>query len=518
MRHIKTIFTLFLTSVVSIATAENLYMHTSNGKWGFVDENNKVVIPAIYEEVEDFYNGNTPVKKNGKWGIIDTKGNFIIQPRYNYLGYLNEGLVPVLINGKWGCINKKNEIVIKPRFDCVWGCITEGVLPAKLDGKFGFYDKKGDLLIKRQFCQADGFSDGFAAVAPSSDKKFGYIDKTGKIVIKPQFKYASSFVKGLAPVEKSDKTGFINKSGKFVVEPTFDIALPFNDGYSLVVINEKIGFIDTNGQYLVKPKFDNATIFSNGCAFVKLDKKWYKLDKNGKMRPHEVFADILKNIPASRIERMTDSDVKIYALMGKVEAQRQLASVYLNKGDYKRSTYWYEKASSQGHLRARCFLAAHYLYGKGVKVDIDKAKWLYEHSDLDYCRKENQTHIIHLATRFIDKSETRKAEELIYKIYGRKLDDPYIKGSLSEEYWFLQNYWKTNQLLKELLKDKPHDPDLLHRLGTTYYQLKDKQNALKAFNDCLKYSKNKELSEHTKHLIEQVHKNGDHFKKTDILP
>ena len=59
-----------------------LYAYTQNGKWGFTDKTNQVIVPARYEAVTE-QNGNTVgFKQNGKWGIMDTSGNIIVQPIY----------------------------------------------------------------------------------------------------------------------------------------------------------------------------------------------------------------------------------------------------------------------------------------------------------------------------------------------------------------------------------------------------------------------------------------------------
>ena len=59
-----------------------LYAYNQNGKWGFTDKTNQVIIPAKYEEVTE-QNGNTVgFKENDKWGIMDTSGNIIVKPIY----------------------------------------------------------------------------------------------------------------------------------------------------------------------------------------------------------------------------------------------------------------------------------------------------------------------------------------------------------------------------------------------------------------------------------------------------
>lgn len=59
----------------------NLYMFEENGKIGFVNDKNNVIVPAIYDEamVQNPY-GFIPVSRNNKWGVLDHMGNVIIEP------------------------------------------------------------------------------------------------------------------------------------------------------------------------------------------------------------------------------------------------------------------------------------------------------------------------------------------------------------------------------------------------------------------------------------------------------
>lgn len=59
---------------------------TLDGKYGFVDNNNKnVVINPIYEFVEPFFDGKACVKINSQYGVIDPTGKYIITPKYDFL-------------------------------------------------------------------------------------------------------------------------------------------------------------------------------------------------------------------------------------------------------------------------------------------------------------------------------------------------------------------------------------------------------------------------------------------------
>jgi hypothetical protein len=49
---------------------ENLRMVQRNGLWGFIDENNKVVIQPVFDAVVPSKDGYIKVKYQGKWGVL----------------------------------------------------------------------------------------------------------------------------------------------------------------------------------------------------------------------------------------------------------------------------------------------------------------------------------------------------------------------------------------------------------------------------------------------------------------
>ena len=61
----------------------NLYAYNENNKWGFKDNNEKVIIDAKYDMVTEFNQyGYAGIYSNEKWGVIDQKGNVVLEPTY----------------------------------------------------------------------------------------------------------------------------------------------------------------------------------------------------------------------------------------------------------------------------------------------------------------------------------------------------------------------------------------------------------------------------------------------------
>lgn len=62
-----------------------------NGKWGFKNKNEDVVIDCIYDEVTEFNEyGYAGIKKDNKWGVIATNNNIILEPTYEFNGISNK--------------------------------------------------------------------------------------------------------------------------------------------------------------------------------------------------------------------------------------------------------------------------------------------------------------------------------------------------------------------------------------------------------------------------------------------
>ena len=58
-------------------------MSKQDVKYGYVDQNNVVVINYIYDDAtEQNDSGYVAVKKDGKWGAINSKGETVVEPKY----------------------------------------------------------------------------------------------------------------------------------------------------------------------------------------------------------------------------------------------------------------------------------------------------------------------------------------------------------------------------------------------------------------------------------------------------
>jgi hypothetical protein len=304
-----------------------LYTVSIGGRWGFIDQRGKVVIPPQYVSIiQNFGNDGFAVAvitRNpdhplgwGRMGIINRRGETVLEANaiaalgrgrfflrddgnVRFVGLIdpfstalactpesltfNEGLLAVRIGEKCGFLDELGNLAIKPMCDRSLG-FEDGLAPARLGEKWGFIDHGGNWAIRPQYDSAYYFRGGVAFVGDGM-RQF-YIDRNGQQAIAADFARASSFSEGLASVTdaQSGLAGYIDSSGKYRIAPQFKIANPFSEGLAYVETgDDQNGYIDHSGQFVIKlpPISYYMTDFQNGLAPVNLDKKHGYINKAG---------------------------------------------------------------------------------------------------------------------------------------------------------------------------------------------------------------------------------------------
>lgn len=258
--------------------SEGLAPFLSNGKWGFIDEQGREVIPATLAEPSSFFEGLAAVKLRGKWGFIDRTGKIVIQPKFDETNGFWEKRAAVRVGSHWGYVDPSGRMVIDPRFDQA-SDFAEGLAPVRLSDTWGYIDKDGKTIIDFGYKGAWCFHDGLALVR--SNGLEGFIDHSGRFVIPLKFQQAWSFSEGLAAFRTGETFGYVDRTGKIVIYPQFDSALEFKNGRAQVKSGDRWGYIDPAGKPVIPTQYDEAMPFCGQLAQVTLGGKTSYINQDG---------------------------------------------------------------------------------------------------------------------------------------------------------------------------------------------------------------------------------------------
>jgi hypothetical protein len=241
-----------------------------DGKFGYIDRNGNIVIPARFEDARDFSEGLATVQIGDKYGCIDSSGKVVIPPKFDFIYEFKNGLSYILIDGMSnGKIDKTGKIVTAPSSPMPTPLGDDNRDPnldrdvltrIERDGKYGYEDGSRKIVIPAQFdFAADRFVEDMAWVQVTG--QIGYINNKGKAIVSPQFDYpggsgVGNFDGGLAKVCLQSKCGYIDKTGKIVIPLKFnDAAQKFKDGLAWVKIGDRLGYIDKTGKIVIPARY-----------------------------------------------------------------------------------------------------------------------------------------------------------------------------------------------------------------------------------------------------------------------
>jgi hypothetical protein len=322
------------------SSGDGLFGFEKDGKFGYMDKTEKVVIPAIYsyesetmKVIPSFTNGHVRLKKDGKYGIVDKTGKITIPFEYDYLviypllsnhasfsrkenGKTLYGMVslqnkPVFPaeyeqfvadrdmivfeqNGKYGLADPTGKELIPAEFSSLTAFPTEGMLLAEKEGKYGIVDTKGNWLFEKQKSVYTILGAAQGLIRCKVNGKYGFLDKKGNEVIITRYDDATDFnTMGLSKVGQKKTTstypshyGFIDTKGKEVIPIKYESIGLFYQGLAMVKDPEtnRYGFLDNTGKWVIKPVYLDGLSFDEfgGCWVKMTDARYHYIDKTGK--------------------------------------------------------------------------------------------------------------------------------------------------------------------------------------------------------------------------------------------
>lgn len=295
-----------------------LFPIKENGKWGYMNAQNEVVVKAEFDMTFPFSAGMGRILKDNLYGFVDSTGKVVVSPALFYAEDFSEELA--IINKKplkpedgrtadytdirenWSYINKQgfiypNDFRQAKKMQEAWAAVEleENVWTfVRVEGN--------DLRMMDKTFAAGGignFKDGVAPVIIDGVVKA--VDKEGKVVIDEPFNIMYDFSEGLSVSQQGDKIGYIDTNGKWVYEKSvsFDKIQAhdfgkFSNGLAWVrIAAERCIFINKEGKQAFKKEFVYAYDFKNGLAQVYVGGATWLIDSKGEtafQMPKEAYA------------------------------------------------------------------------------------------------------------------------------------------------------------------------------------------------------------------------------------
>ncbi len=160
--------------------SEGYYPIKKEGRFGFIDELNRLRIANRYDSLIAFSEGLAPFKLRGKWGYIDKDENIIIQPTYDMAEQFENGVARVLFNGKYNIIHRDNRMQFNTGFETM-DVLDQSRYMVSQNGQFGIINESGKVLINYVFDQLIDLKNGYYIVEKLG--RMGVVDQFGMYVI-----------------------------------------------------------------------------------------------------------------------------------------------------------------------------------------------------------------------------------------------------------------------------------------------------------------------------------------------
>ncbi|MDB5272383.1 MAG: repeat-containing protein [Chitinophagaceae bacterium] len=228
-------------------------------KWGYLNTQGKLSIPAKYERVTEFNNGYANVSADGKFLVLDTKGTEtpVDAPGLVELKPFSEKYAAFrTADKKLGFIGVDGKVAVPAQFESV-GYFSGGLAWAKDQSKkLGFINSKGEWVIKPLYTAGKEFDPISGLAMAKEGEVWVYVSKTGEVLRVTDADKYNSFSEGFAEARKVEKVGFLGPKGQWAIAPQFEDVRAFKNGFAAAKSNGKWGFINTKGEWTAQPQFD----------------------------------------------------------------------------------------------------------------------------------------------------------------------------------------------------------------------------------------------------------------------
>ncbi len=254
------------------------------GKWGYLDNNGSIKIPAQYDLTNHFSDDRTVVTIGDDDFLIDREGKTIVQLEGLHYVIYNADSIYVARDSSTLLIDHEGKVVKKYPFSTYWIDGTYMTIHSSYyerNIKKGLADMNGQILLPIEYQKIEPDSD---LIFVTKNGLSGFVNKYNKSVIPlGKYEYVDIFRENNFYTEyrKSGKSGFVNRSGKEIGNE-FEQTRRFLLGAADVKQNGKWGSIDTTGRLIIPCRYDFIYSLGNNLFCIQKRGKFSLIDRQQK--------------------------------------------------------------------------------------------------------------------------------------------------------------------------------------------------------------------------------------------
>lgn len=273
---------------------KELFLIKREGRYGFMNRDGEIMIPAQFEYASNFSNGLAVIAVQDKFGYIDKSGETVIECQFDEAQNFVEARAIVEINGFFGVIDPTGNYILNPEFDDI-GVISEGLFYAEKNGFFQYFSVDGQLVINRKFSEAFSFENGKAKVV--EDGVSGYIRPDGTFIVSSEKGDVRHFYDTMYVLQLRDSATFITPSGRLQFE-YYDRIGGLKENRAIVAKKDKYGYVDARATVVIPlklntfPNYFQFAQFENGHALAYRQMRYALIDSTGKNILPAIFTGI----------------------------------------------------------------------------------------------------------------------------------------------------------------------------------------------------------------------------------
>lgn len=273
---------------------ENVLRVKKNGRYGLIDLNGKVLLPAEYDDITvlEGIENSLIIKKDGNVGLVNDTGSIIIDVNYKEIKGLGDtykdGYITIDEQGKYGLISATKKQILEGKYDEILQVPLKEYYVIKENGKQKLINSNGEILIDNGFDEIKSITTN--GIIYIKDNLYGEMTTSGEVTIKADYQELKEVKEQIYIAKQNNKYGIIDGLGNVLTAFEYD-GMTYNEKANL--------FFADDSEYntsIIDDKYDVRT--TGILSEVNTDEEYIRMRISGEYKYYNLKGEEISNIQA----------------------------------------------------------------------------------------------------------------------------------------------------------------------------------------------------------------------------